>query len=201
MNEEGNQRKLHESIIAYFMGKTWSRLLIIYFGGILLVSAFLWNSFLTDNYKEQILATFFLRDSNKTWWSGLSNDWKRLLLSSAQCNPISHDELTNSDFDKVFCLIEINFENKKIENLEPLCIGKFFNLKRIYKGENLTSLNGISCANNLIYLDIDNSKIDNITELYSLNRLKTLSVVNTKIPHDQIASLLKIRKNEIKIRK
>jgi len=90
-------------------------------------------------------------------------------------------------------------KNKKIENLNPLSIGKFHKLKRIYKGEDLSSINGIRYIRNLIYLDIDNSQVKDIRELYLLRKIKVLTLVNTKIEKKQIDSL-KVINNEIQIR-
>jgi len=111
MSEDTTPKKPSETMFGRIWDTLpkWAQTLVAYLGGIIILFAFFWNSFLPTKYQEKILEVFFEKDINKLWWNELSFEWKQLLLSSAECTPISQDELTNDDFEKIYNLVEINW--------------------------------------------------------------------------------------------
>jgi Leucine-rich repeat (LRR) protein len=145
------------------------------------------NAFMAANPKVLVI---FDSEDLKTWWSGITPEWQKILSKAALISITP----TKEELARVPLIDSINVSNSSITSLEPL--GKLQRLKTVIaRKSKVTDLSALLTHQEISRLDVSETEVRDISQLTRFKNLKVLHADNSKIENIQslnIPSLAKL---------
>ncbi|MFP4092995.1 MAG: leucine-rich repeat domain-containing protein [Cyclobacteriaceae bacterium] len=112
----------------------------------------------------------------QSWWDGLDNFWKNILLSQTDVNVVTRESLA-----EIANISKLDISNRlEINSLKPL--GRLRNLQWLNCSRtSITDLEPLVDLINLRYLDCSNTLISSLEPLSNADRLRELNINRTKV--------------------